>query len=212
MLHIVHWEVVSQSPWQYMDLPTKISSRCFLWPGSGTAHQLSGRCGIGGSPHPTAARAVLDRGEEPDEFYIKENIDRELEQYPKGKLFITQGFICRNAFGEIDNLKRGGSDYTASLIGAAVKADEVQIWTDIDGFHNNDPRYVEKTQVIRKLSFDEAAELAYFGAKILHPSSVRPCKDLGIPVRLKNTMNSEDEGTIISSSDTSILHIKTKVF
>jgi aspartate kinase len=142
----------------------------------------------------------IDRGEEPDEYYIKENIEREFQQYSNENLFITQGFICRNAFGEIDNLKRGGSDYTASLIAAAINADEVQIWTDIDGFHNNDPRFVENTKVIRELSFDEAAELAYFGAKILHPSSVRPCKLLGIPVRLKNTMNPTDKGTIISLS------------
>ncbi len=142
----------------------------------------------------------IDRGAEPDEYYIQENLKRELQKYPNEKLFITQGYICRNAFGEIDNLKRGGSDYTASLIGAAINADEVQIWTDIDGFHNGDPRYVDNTSVIRELSFEEAAELAYFGAKILHPSSVRPCKDLGIPVRLKNTMNSSDEGTIIKST------------
>lgn len=142
----------------------------------------------------------IDRSTEPDEYYIQENLERELQKYPNEKLFITQGYICRNAFGEIDNLKRGGSDYTASLIGAAIKANEVQIWTDIDGFHNGDPRYVDNTSVIRELSFEEAAELAYFGAKILHPSSVRPCKDLGIPVRLKNTMNPSDEGTIIKST------------
>ena len=142
----------------------------------------------------------IDRGTEPDEYYIQENLKRELQKYPNEKLFITQGYICRNAFGEIDNLKRGGSDYTASLIGSAINANEVQIWTDIDGFHNGDPRYVDNTSVIRELSFEEAAELAYFGAKILHPSSVRPCKDLGIPVRLKNTMNSSDEGTIIKST------------
>ncbi len=142
----------------------------------------------------------IDRGMEPDEYYIQENLKRELQKYPSEKLFITQGFICRNAFGEIDNLKRGGSDYTASLIGAAIKAKEIQIWTDIDGFHNGDPRFVNNTSVIRELSFEEAAELAYFGAKILHPSSVRPCKDLGIPVRLKNTMNPFDEGTIIKST------------
>ena len=106
-------------------------------------------------------------------------------------IIITQGFICRNAYGEIDNLKRGGSDFTASLIGAAVKASEIQIWTDINGFHNNDPRFVENTEVIRELSFDEAAELAYFGAKILHPSSVNPAREKNIPVRLKNTMEPE---------------------
>ena len=141
----------------------------------------------------------IDKNEEPDEFYIKENLERELSAYPDNNLFITQGYICRNAFGEVDNLKRGGSDYTASLIGSAISAEEVQIWTDVDGFHNNDPRYVEKTSVIRNLSFDEAAELAYFGAKILHPSSVLPCKIKDIPVRLKNTMHPTDEGTLITN-------------
>ena len=142
----------------------------------------------------------MDRTEEPDEFYIKENLERELQPYPNTRLFITQGYICRNAFGEIDNLKRGGSDFTASLIAAAVNAEELQIWTDITGFHNNDPRYVKNTHTIRELSFDEAAELAYFGAKILHPSSVLPCKLKDIPVRLKNTMKPEDEGTLISNN------------
>jgi len=141
----------------------------------------------------------IDKNEEPDEFYIKENLERELSAYPDNNLFITQGYICRNAFGEVDNLKRGGSDYTASLIGSAISAEEVQIWTDVDGFHNNDPRYVEKTSVIRNLSFDEAAELAYFGAKVLHPASVLPCKLKEIPVRLKNTLNPTDEGTLITN-------------
>lgn len=142
----------------------------------------------------------IDRAEEPDEFYIMENLSRVLQQHPGCKLFITQGYICRNAFGEVDNLKRGGSDYTAALIAAAAGASELQIWTDINGFHNNDPRYVEKTHRISKLSFDEAAELAYFGAKILHPSSVLPCKLRDIPVRLKNTMAPEDKGTLISNT------------
>lgn len=141
----------------------------------------------------------IDKDGEPDYFYIEENIERELKKYPESNLIITQGFICRNAYGEIDNLKRGGSDFTASIIGAAINADEIQIWTDISGFHNNDPRYVENTGVIRELSFDEAAELAYFGAKILHPSSVNPAKQKKIPVRLKNTMEPEDEGTLITS-------------
>jgi aspartate kinase len=141
----------------------------------------------------------IDKNEEPDEFYIKENLERELSAYPDNNLFITQGYICRNAFGEVDNLKRGGSDYTASLIGSTISAEEVQIWTDVDGFHNNDPRYVEKTSVIRNLSFDEAAELAYFGAKVLHPASVLPCKLKEIPVRLKNTLNPTDEGTLITN-------------
>jgi len=141
----------------------------------------------------------IDKDGEPDSFYIKENIRRELKKHTSEDLIITQGFICRNAYGEIDNLKRGGSDFTASLIGAAVKATEIQIWTDISGFHNNDPRYVENTKVIRELSFDEAAELAYFGAKILHPSSVNPAREKNIPVRLKNTMEPEDVGTLITS-------------
>jgi aspartate kinase len=141
----------------------------------------------------------IDKDGEPDTFYIKENIKRELKNHKSENIIITQGFICRNAYGEIDNLKRGGSDFTASLIGAAVCASEIQIWTDINGFHNNDPRFVENTKVIRELSFAEAAELAYFGAKILHPSSVNPAREKNIPVRLKNTMEPEDAGTLITS-------------
>ena len=140
----------------------------------------------------------IDKSLEPDEYYIKENLKRELAQYPDQNIFITQGYICRNAFGEIDNLKRGGSDYSASLIGAQLEADEIQIWTDIDGFHNNDPRCVEKTFPIKELSFDEAAELAYFGAKILHPSSVLPAKVKNIPVWLKNTLQPQESGTLIT--------------
>ncbi|MDH3268980.1 MAG: aspartate kinase [Ignavibacteria bacterium] len=140
----------------------------------------------------------IDSNGEPDNYYIKENLTRELENYSNKKLFVTQGYICRNLYGEIDNLKRGGSDYTASLIGVAINAEEIQIWTDISGFHNNDPRYVENTFPIERLSFDEAAELAYFGAKILHPSSVLPAKLGKIPVRLKNTIKPEDPGTLIS--------------
>jgi aspartate kinase len=142
----------------------------------------------------------IDKEGEPDSFYIAENFNRELETLREEKIIITQGFICRNAYGEIDNLKRGGSDFTASLLGAAINASEIQIWTDINGFHNNDPRFVENTKVIREISFDEAAELAYFGAKILHPSSVNPAREKNIPVRLKNTMDPQDEGTIITSS------------
>jgi aspartate kinase len=142
----------------------------------------------------------IDKDGEPDSFYIAENIDRELKNCPSVNIIITQGFICRNAHGEIDNLKRGGSDFTASLIGAAVNSSEIQIWTDINGFHNNDPRFVENTKVIRELSFDEAAELAYFGAKILHPSSVNPAREKNIPVRLKNTMEPDDPGTLITAS------------
>lgn len=141
----------------------------------------------------------IDKNGEPDTFYIEENLKRELESHSGENIIITQGYICRNAYGEIDNLKRGGSDFSASLIGAVLNAEEIQIWTDINGFHNNDPRYVENTQVIRELSFDEAAELAYFGAKILHPSSVNPAREKNIPVRLKNTMEPEDPGTLITA-------------
>jgi aspartate kinase len=141
----------------------------------------------------------IDREQEPDQFYIRENLNRELEKYPGNKLFITQGFICRNVFGEVDNLKRGGSDFTASLIGVALKAEEVIIWTDIDGFHDNDPRFVENTHPIAELSFDEAAELAYFGAKILHPSTILPAKVAGIPVIIKNTMNPSAHGSAITN-------------
>lgn len=142
----------------------------------------------------------VDKDGEPDAFYIEENLERELKNHTSENIIITQGFICRNAYGEIDNLKRGGSDFTASIIGAAVNASEIQIWTDINGFHNNDPRFVENTKVIRELSFDEAAELAYFGAKILHPSSVNPAREKNIPVRLKNTMEPDDVGTLITST------------
>ena len=140
----------------------------------------------------------IDKDGEPDLFYIKENLNRVIDEKSDNNLFITQGFICRNAFGEIDNLRRGGSDYSAALLGVACNASEIQIWTDIDGMHNNDPRYVENTQPLSNLSFDEAAELAYFGAKILHPASVQPCKIANIPVRLKNTMQPKAEGTLVN--------------
>ena len=140
-----------------------------------------------------------DKNGEPDPQYIKEKLKTILENNPGYQIYITQGFICRNAYGEVDNLQRGGSDYTASLIGAALPADEIQIWTDIDGMHNNDPRIVEHTEAIRQLNFEEAAELAYFGAKILHPTCVQPAKYAGIPVRLKNTMEPDAEGTIIDN-------------
>ncbi|MDH5366248.1 MAG: aspartate kinase [Cyclobacteriaceae bacterium] len=140
----------------------------------------------------------IDEDEEPDVAKIQERLKVEIEKSDKTKLYITQGFICENANGEIDNLKRGGSDYTASLIGAAINADEVQIWTDIDGMHNNDPRYVRNTFPIEELSFDEAAELAYFGAKILHPLSILPAKKYNIPVRLKSTMDEAAQGTLIT--------------
>ena len=140
-----------------------------------------------------------DKNAEPDPQYIKEKLDAIMEQNEDYQIYITQGFICRNAYGEVDNLQRGGSDYTASLIGAALPADEIQIWTDIDGMHNNDPRVVEHTEAVRQLNFEEAAELAYFGAKILHPTCVQPAKYAGIPVRLKNTMDPKADGTIIDN-------------
>ena len=141
-----------------------------------------------------------DKNAEPDPTYIKEKLAAIMEQNPDQLVYITQGFICRNAYGEIDNLQRGGSDYTASLIGAAINAEEIQIWTDIDGMHNNDPRVVDHTQPVRQLQFEEAAELAYFGAKILHPTCVQPAKYAGIPVRLLNTMDPDAEGTTISNA------------
>ncbi|MDO9257197.1 MAG: aspartate kinase [Bacteroidales bacterium] len=145
----------------------------------------------------------LNENAEPDMALISENLKLELLKYPGSELFITQGYISRNDFGEIDNLKRGGSDYTATIVGAAIGADEIQIWTDIDGMHNNDPRVVNKTFPIAKLTFDEAAELAYFGAKILHPTCILPAKDQNIPVRLLNTMQPEAPGTLISSENQS---------
>ena len=141
----------------------------------------------------------INRDEEPDMEYIRDHAAIEIKKRPGIKLFITQGYICRNSYGEIDNLKRGGSDYTASIVGNAVNASEIQIWTDIDGMHNNDPRVVDKTKPVAKLSFDEAAELAYFGAKILHPQSIRPAAQLGIPVKLLNTMDPTAKGTTISN-------------
>ena len=144
----------------------------------------------------------IDKNNEPDPVYIRENLGQMVNQYPNCPMFITQGYICRNAFGEVDNLQRGGSDYSASLVGAAINASEIEIWTDIDGMHNNDPRFVENTKSIAELSFDEAAELAYFGAKILHPTSVLPAKLANIPVRLLNTMDPKAHGTLISSNQT----------
>ncbi len=142
-----------------------------------------------------------DKNSEPDPTYIKEKLGAIMEK-PENEgqqVYVTQGFICRNAYGEIDNLQRGGSDYTASLIGAALNAEEIQIWTDIDGMHNNDPRVVDQTAPVHQLHFEEAAELAYFGAKILHPTCVQPAKYAGIPVRLLNTMQPDAEGTTISN-------------
>ncbi len=140
-----------------------------------------------------------DKNSEPDPTYIHDKLGAIMEKVAGHQVYVTQGFICRNAYGEIDNLQRGGSDYTASLIGAAINAEEIQIWTDIDGMHNNDPRIVDKTEAVRQLHFEEAAELAYFGAKILHPTCVQPAKYAGIPVRLKNTMSPDAPGTIIDN-------------
>jgi aspartate kinase len=141
----------------------------------------------------------IDSEKAADSYFILENIAKVLSASEPADYYITQGFICRNAEGDIDNLQRGGSDYTATLIGAAIDSEEVEIWTDIDGFHNNDPRFVDNTKKIDQLSFDEAAELAYFGAKILHPQTVLPAKLQNIPVRLKNTMNPGDPGTLITA-------------
>ena len=140
-----------------------------------------------------------DKNGEPDLQTIKEKLSEIMKANEGYQIYLTQGFICRNAYGEIDNLLRGGSDYTASLVGAALPTEEIQIWTDIDGMHNNDPRVVEDTEALHQLNFDEAAELAYFGAKILHPTCVLPAKYANIPVRLKNTMDPKAEGTLINN-------------
>lgn len=141
----------------------------------------------------------IDKNAEPNSTYIKEKLSGIMKANGGYQIYITQGFICRNAYGEVDNLQRGGSDYTASLVGAAIEAEEIQIWTDIDGMHNNDPRVVDKTETVRQLNFEEASELAYFGAKILHPTCIQPAKYSGIPVRLKYTMEPDAEGTIINN-------------
>ena len=145
---------------------------------------------------------TIDENEEPELEKISQRLKPLLKSLQQVDILITQGYICRNHRNEIDNLKRGGSDYTASLMGAAIKADEIQIWTDIDGMHNNDPRVVKKTVPINELTFDEASELAYFGAKILHPSTIVPAQKYNVPVRLKNTMDEKAPGTIISNKDT----------
>ncbi len=141
---------------------------------------------------------TIDNNEEPQLGSIRVKLSQLLQQNSHKKLFITQGYICRNSKGEVDNLKRGGSDYTASLVAAAIHATVCEIWTDIDGMHNNDPRIVDKTNAIEQLSFDEAAELAYFGAKILHPTCIWPAQQENVPVKLLNTMQPEATGTVIS--------------
>ncbi|MBR4757969.1 MAG: aspartate kinase, partial [Bacteroidaceae bacterium] len=140
-----------------------------------------------------------DENGEPDLNFIRKATSEQVNKNKDYNIFITQGFICRNSDGEIDNLQRGGSDYTACLIGAALQTEEIQIWTDIDGMHNNDPRIVEHTEPVRQLYFEEAAELAYFGAKILHPTCILPAKFAGVPVRLLNTMDPTAPGTIINN-------------
>ena len=157
--------------------------------------------GIRNKMMPALEFMMINAKDEPDMVHIKGHLDHILEENKEEDLFITQGYICLNAAQKIDNLKRGGSDYTASLIGAAVDAEVVQIWTDIDGMHNNDPRIVERTMPVAELSFDEASELAYFGAKILHPSSILPAKQYNIPVQLKNTMEPAALGTLISKEE-----------
>ncbi len=144
----------------------------------------------------------IDENNEPVLSYTEERLGAFLKKYEDKQYYITQGYICLNAEGEMDNLKRGGSDYTASLLGAATRAEEVQIWTDIDGMHNNDPRIVKKTYPIAELSFDEAAELAYFGAKILHPSTILPAKKYNVPVKLLNTLEPDAKGTVIATNTT----------
>ena len=139
----------------------------------------------------------LDENQEPDILFIQETLIPIINARSFEKIFITQGYICKNSYGEVDNLKRGGSDYSASLIGAGLQAEEIQIWTDIDGMHNNDPRIVENTKPVSFLSFEEAAELAYFGAKILHPQSVLPAQKYHVPVRILNTLEPFAQGTLI---------------
>ena len=154
--------------------------------------------GIRSALLPALSFMRIDNAKEPNIEYIRENFARVFNATETSEIYITQGFICLDDNEDVSNLQRGGSDYTATIIGAAIKAEEVQIWTDIDGMHNNDPRHVENTKPISNLSFDEAAELAYFGAKILHPQTVTPVRQDSIPVRLKNTMDPEAYGTLIS--------------
>jgi len=148
---------------------------------------------------------LIDEDHEPVLSFTEEKLGDLIKKNSQAQYYITQGYICKNPKGETDNLKRGGSDYTASLVGAAIRAEEIQIWTDIDGMHNNDPRIVKKTHPIPELSFDEAAELAYFGAKILHPFTIFPAKKYNIPVRLLNTMQPEAKGTLIANKTTSMV-------
>lgn len=154
--------------------------------------------GVSSALLPALEFMQIDADNEPEIKFTEEKLAELLPSQAEKQIIVTQGFICRNPRGEVDNLKRGGSDYTASLIGGAIRADEIQIWTDIDGMHNNDPRIVKNTFPVRELTFDEAAELAYFGAKILHPSTITPARMFGVPVRLKNTMEPSAPGTLIA--------------
>lgn len=156
-------------------------------------------CGVKAILLPALDFMRTDKNAEPDINFIKEHLIEIMEQNQGYDIYLTQGFICRNAYGEVDNFLRGGSDYTACLIGAALRSEEIQIWTDIDGMHNNDPRIVEHTSPVRQLHFEEAAELAYFGAKILHPTCIQPAKFTGVPVRLLNTMDPTAPGTLINN-------------
>ena len=162
-------------------------------------HILLEELGISSVLLPALDFMSIDENSEPELGKISERLKAQLSQHPDQRLFITQGYICKNHRGEVDNLKRGGSDYTASLVAAAVQASVCEIWTDIDGMHNNDPRVVDRTRPIAELSFDEAAELAYFGAKILHPASIWPAQLHNVPVRLLNTMDPAAAGTLIKA-------------
>lgn len=166
-------------------------------------HLYLRQCGVNSGFLPALEFMRTDKNGEADMDYIKEHLQALLDENPNADLYITQGYICRNAYGEVDNLRRGGSDLTASIIGAALMAKEIEIWTDIDGMHNNDPRFVEGTTPVAELHFDEAAELAYFGAKILHPTCVLPAKVNNIPVRLLNTMEPSARGTLIYNTELS---------
>lgn len=157
--------------------------------------------GIGAVFLPALDFMSIDENHEPELKKISEKLKAILTNYPQDRIFVTQGYICKNHRNEVDNLKRGGSDYSASLIGAAINSEVIEIWTDIDGMHNNDPRIVDKTRPIAQLSFDEAAELAYFGAKILHPASIWPAQQYNIPVKLLNTMEPDAQGTTITAKE-----------
>lgn len=157
--------------------------------------------GIGAVFLPALDFMFIDENHEPELKKISEKLKSILANYPQDRIFVTQGYICKNHRNEVDNLKRGGSDYSASLIGAAINSEVIEIWTDIDGMHNNDPRIVDKTRPIAQLSFDEAAELAYFGAKILHPASIWPAQQYNIPVKLLNTMEPDAPGTTITAKE-----------